>query len=174
MKRPETEEYNPYFNRYISLVPEGDFMHLLKRNSAEILNFFSDIPEDRHYYRYAEGKWSIKDILQHITDTERVMMYRALVAARGDIQTTLSNMDEDSYAENAVAGKRTLGDILSEFSSLRASTEIFFESLDEEASALRANTETYPITARAVGFILIGHPMHHIKVIKERYLQNKK
>lgn len=170
MKRPEQEEYNPYFNRYISLVPDGDYISLLKASSSDIFNFFENIPEAKHEYRYAEGKWSIKDILQHITDTERVMMYRALVAARGDITAKLYNMDEDSYAANAVAGKRTLGDILSEFTSLRASTEIFFESLDEEASALRANTETHPITARAVGYILIGHPMHHIEVIKERYL----
>jgi len=170
MKRPEPEEYNPYFNRYISLVPEGDFLTLLKANSSDIFNFFENIPEEKHEYSYAEGKWSVKDILQHITDTERVMMYRALVAARGDVNTILSNMEEDSYAANAGAGKRILDNILAEFRSLRASTEIFFESLDETSSALRANTETHPITARAVGYILIGHPMHHIKVIKDRYL----
>lgn len=170
MKRPEPEEYNPYFNRYISLVPEGEFLTLLKTNSSDIFNFFENIPEEKHEYRYAEGKWSVKDILQHITDTERVMMYRALVAARGDVNTILSNMEEDSYAANAGAGKRTLDNILAEFRSLRASTEIFFESLGETATAKRANTETHPITARAVGYILIGHPMHHIKVIKDRYL----
>lgn len=174
MKRPETKEYNPYFSRYISLVPDGDYLQLLKQNTQNILKFFKDIPSDKHDYRYAEGKWSVKDILMHITDTERVMMYRALVAARGDSKTILYNMDEDNYTANAGAGKRTLGNIIEEFRSLRNATELFFENLSEEASCLRANTQTYPITARTVGYILIGHPIHHIEVIKERYLQNYK
>ncbi|NOS83605.1 MAG: DinB family protein [Ignavibacteria bacterium] len=170
MQRPEAEEHNPYFTRYISLVPKGNYMQLLKDNSADIINFFSNIPEAKHNYRYAEGKWSIKDILMHITDTERVMMYRALVAARGDNTSILCNMEEDLYASNVNNTNRTLESILAEFSSLRTSTELFFENLDDEASKFRAKTETHPITARTVGYILIGHPMHHIKVIKERYL----
>lgn len=169
MQRPEAEEYNPYFSRYISLVPEGNFMQLLKANSADILNFFSNIPEEKHNYRYAEGKWSIKDILMHITDTERVMMYRALVAARGDDTSILCNMEEDLYAANVNVNSRKLESILAEFTSLRTSTEIFFENLDEAASMFKAKTETHPITARAIGYILIGHPIHHINTINERY-----
>lgn len=169
MQRPEPEEYNPYFSRYISLVPEGNFMQLLKANSADILNFFSNIPEEKHNYRYAEGKWSIKDILMHITDTERVMMYRALVAARGDDTSILCNMEEDLYAANVNVNSRKLESILAEFTSLRTSTEIFFENLDEAASMFKAKTETHPITARAIGYILIGHPIHHINTINERY-----
>jgi len=98
------------------------------------------------------------------------MMYRALCAARGDSSIVLGNMDEDSYASNADVTGRTLESILSEFNSLRKSTEIFFENLREESTRLRAKTETHPITARAVGYILIGHPMHHMRVIKEKYL----
>jgi len=170
MQRPEAEEYNPYFNRYITLVPEGDFTELLKTNSRNIADFFRAIPHDKHNYRYAAGKWSIKDILMHITDTERVMMYRALVAARGDSTSILCNMDEDLYAANVNVSARSLESILAEFISLREATEIFFENLDEESSKFRAKTETHPITARAVGYILIGHPQHHIEVIKSRYL----
>ncbi len=169
MNRPEPEEHNPYFTRYISLVPDGDYMQLLKTNSADIVNFFSKIPEGKHNYRYAEGKWSIKEILMHITDTERVMMYRALVAARGDNTSILCNMEEDIYAANVNVNNRTLESILSEFSSLRTSTEVFFENLSDEASKFRAKTETHPITARTVGYLLIGHPIHHIKTIKDRY-----
>ncbi|MEO8512114.1 MAG: DinB family protein [Ignavibacteria bacterium] len=170
MRKPEKEEYNPYFNRYISLVPEGDFIKLLKENSREILHFFGNIPEEKHIYRYADGKWSIKDILMHITDTERVMCYRALVAARGDNNTLLCNMEEDLYARNVDVTGRTLESIISEFRSLRAATELFFENLSDEASSSRAKTETHPITARAVGFVLIGHPLHHMEVIRKRYL----
>jgi uncharacterized damage-inducible protein DinB len=170
MQRPEPEEYNPYFSRYISLVPDGNFIQLLKENSAEIMKFFENIPLDKHNHRYAEGKWSVKDILMHITDTERVMCYRALAAARGDNTTTLGNMDEDSYAANVDVTDRSLENILAEFRSLRRATEIFFENLDENASKFRARTETHPITARTVGFILIGHPKHHMGIINTRYL----
>lgn len=170
MQRPEPEEHNPYFSRYISLVPDGDFIQLLKENSDEIVKFFENIPADKHNFRYAEGKWSVKDILMHITDTERVMCYRALTAARGDNTTVLGNMDEDTYAANVDTTVRSLDNILAEFSSLRAATEIFFENLDEMASKFRSKTETHPITARAVGYILIGHPKHHMKIITERYL----
>ncbi len=169
MQKPEAKEYNPYFSRYISLVPEGNFLQLLKANSADILNFFSNIPEEKHNYRYSEGKWSIKDILMHITDTERVMMYRALVATRGDNKTVLPNMEEDLYASNVNVNNRQLESILTEFRTLRDSTEIFFENLDDNASKIMAKTESYPISARAVGYILIGHPMHHMKTIKDRY-----
>ena len=171
MNRPDKEEYNPYFDRYISLVPEGDFIKLLKENSGEMISFFENIPKEKHDYRYAEGKWSVKDILMHITDTERVMCYRALAAARGDSSTILGNMEEDLYAANADTRVRTLESILSEFRSLRKSTELFFENLSDKQSKFKARTETHPITARAVGYILIGHPKHHMQIIIERYLQ---
>ena len=170
MNKPESQEYNPYFNRYISLVPDGDFIKLLRQSTIEITDFFSGIPQEKHDFRYAEGKWTVKDILMHITDTERVMCYRALAAARGDNKTLLGNMEEDLYAANANVNERLLNSILSEFTSLRASSEIFFENLSDEASKFQAKTETYPITARAIGYILIGHSAHHIQVIKERYL----
>lgn len=169
MQKPEPEEYNPYFSRYISLVPEGEYMHVLKENTAEIVNFFRSISEDKHNYRYAEDKWSIKDILMHITDTERVMMYRALAAARRDDTIILCNMDENLYAANADVTGRTLSSILEEFSALRASSEVFFENLGDNESKFAARTQSHPITARAIGFIVVGHPIHHMQIIKQRY-----
>lgn len=169
MNRPETEEYNPYFSRYISLVPQGNYIQLLQANTIEILDFFSGIPAEKHNHRYAEGKWSIKDIMMHITDTERVMMYRALAAARRDNSIVLCNMNENAYASNADVTNRTLKSIIMEFSSLRSSSEVFFENLGENESKFMARTETHPITARAIGYIIIGHPMHHIQIVKQRY-----
>lgn len=170
MKKPNKDEYLPYFDSYISLVPEGDYIKLLRDNSIEIYKFFESIPEEKHNFRYAEGKWNVKDILMHITDTERVMCFRALVAARGDSISVLCNMDEDSYAASVDLSGRTLENILSEFRALRTATELFFENLGDEASKFKAKTETHFITPRAVGYILIGHPMHHTQIISERYL----
>lgn len=174
MKRATKGEYNPYFEGYIGLVPEGNYIELLKKNSKDAAEFFESLPTAKHDYRYAKGKWSIKEILNHIIDTERVMVYRALVAARGDRTTILHNMDEDLYAANADVSGRTLEDLLEEFMALRRSTEKFFENLTDKASSLKANTLTglvnYPITAGVVGYVLIGHTSHHINTIKERYL----
>ncbi len=170
MNRPLAEEYNPYFNRYISLVPEGDFKTLFNKNTLEIIKFFESIPTGKHEYRYAEGKWSIKDILMHIADTERIMSYRALVAARGDSITVLYNMDEDEYAKNADVTNRSLKDILEEYVFIRKSAEKLFLNLTDKQSKYRAKTENFPITARAVGILLIGHAKHHMKTISERYL----
>jgi uncharacterized damage-inducible protein DinB len=170
MNKPDKEEYNPYFDRYISLVPDGNFLNHLKENSKEIVSFFENIPHEKHNFSYAQGKWSIKDILMHIADAERVMCYRALVAARGDSTIILPNMEEDLYAANVDTQVRTLESILSEFRSLRRATELFFENLGENQSKFKALTETHPITARAVGYILIGHTKHHMQIINERYL----
>ncbi len=174
MKKPETGEYNPWYRRYIDLVPDGDFMTLLRGNSLATFEFFEGIPSEKHDFRYAEGKWSVKEILQHLIDTERVMVYRALVAARGDKTTILHNYDENHYAANVDVSDRSLSDMLDEFRSLRASTVKFFENITEQQSELRANMLTdavrHPITARTIGYILIGHINHHTKTIKERYL----
>lgn len=170
MNRPELEEYNPYFKRYILVVPEGNFEELITNNTTEVIKFFESIPSDKHEYRYAEGKWSVKDILMHMADTERVMGYRALVAARGDSTTVLSNMDEDEYAKNIDVTNRSLKDILEEYVFIRKSTEKLFLNLTEAQSKFRAKTVTHPISARAVGYILIGHAIHHMNTISEKYL----
>lgn len=174
MKRPIPGEYNPWYSRYIELVPDGDYNSMLRENSKNTIEFFEGIPDVKQDFRYAEGKWSIKDILQHLIDTERVMVYRALVAARADKSTILHNYDENHYAANADVSNRSLDEMLQEFRSLRASTEEFFRNITESQSELRARMLTdavhHPITARAIGYIIIGHINHHINTIKERYL----
>ncbi len=171
MQQPQSTEYRPFFQRYIDLVPQGDIIDMLKQQAKEVTDFFTTLPADKHDYRYADGKWSIKQVLMHITDTERVMSYRALVAARGDNTTILHNMEENLYANSSPYTGRTMDDILEEFNIVRASTIKLLANITEQQSVQRANNAdgTY-FTTRALAYIIAGHLLHHIQVIKDRYL----
>ncbi len=177
MQKPKAEEYNPYFSRYIDLVPEGEYHELLKTNTGSTAEFFGSIVPEKHDFRYAEGKWSPKEILMHLIDTEKVMNYRALAAARRDVNIVLPNMDEDLYAQNAGAENRSMESLINEFLAVRKVTEIFFENLNEEYSAYTAlsemNGQKSKISVRAIGYLIPSHVLHHINTIKERYLQIK-
>ncbi|MCO4291400.1 DinB family protein [Solitalea sp. MAHUQ-68] len=170
MQRPLKTEYNPYYQHYIDLAPEEDFKTTFQLNFEETIEFFESISAEKHDYRYAEGKWSVKEVLMHIIDTERVMAYRAFVATRLDNVTPLPSFDEDSYANNVKVDNRTLAELVEEFKTVRKSTQTIYSHITEEQSMFEANAVTHPITARALGFIMIGHIRHHINVIKERYL----
>jgi uncharacterized damage-inducible protein DinB len=172
MNRPNFDEYNPYFQRYLDLVPEGDFASLLHQSEVELVQLFSQIPELKHDYNYASGKWTIKQVLFHIIDTERVFAYRSLVAARGDSTTALMSYDDDHYVSHVDVSKRTLASLVEEFRIVRRATESIFEHLSDDQSKFKANAISYPITARALGYILIGHIIHHLKIVKELYLKD--
>lgn len=169
MQRPLQGEFNPFFQRYIDLVPEGNFHNILNGNTRIILDFFQNIPSEKHEYRYEEGKWSIKEILIHIIDTERVMSYRALVAARGDT-SVLPGFDENTYVQNVDVLQRTMESLLEEFQSVRNATTHFFSHISEAQSTFEGNANHHAITARALGYISVGHVLHHVNVVKERYL----
>lgn len=170
MQRPQQGEYNPYFQAYIDMVPEGDFLDLLHENTRTATAFFEAIPADKHNYRYDKDKWNIKELLNHITDGERVFCYRALVASRGDGKTILHPMNDHLYVENAQVAGRTYEDLVAEFKAVRSSTEKLFESMTGAQSEFVARTKAGPITARALGYIMVGHVMHHMKLIKAWYL----
>src|SRR5688572_27445300 len=121
MKRPEANEYNPYFQHYIDLAGEGNFLDLFRKNTTETIRFFESIPAGKHDYSYAENKWSVKDVLMHIIDTERVFSFRALVAARGDVNTPLRSVDESLYAKNVDVSRRSMKSLLREFKLVRDS-----------------------------------------------------
>ncbi len=121
-------------------------------------------------YKYASDKWTVKEVLMHIIDTERVFSYRALVAARGDNMTLHQRMDEELYANNVDASRRTLQSLLSEFSAVRSSTDCLFENLTDAQSKRLCNIATHPMSTRAIAYFLIGHVQHHLNVIEERYL----
>ena len=169
MERPSSDEYGAGYEKYLSLVADGDYLGLLKQNSIETINYFEAIPEEKLAYRYAEGKWTIKEVFMHIIDTERVFSYRALVAARGDTSPHY-RMDEELYASNVDVSQRTLQSLISEFKAVRASTEYLYEHLTDSQSKRQCNIATHPMTARAIGYFLIGHVKHHLNIIDQRYL----
>lgn len=169
MQKPQQGEYKPYFDRYISLVDEGDMTSILRENLKAGMDFFSSLPEDKHNYRYAEGKWTPKEVVMHLIDTERVMSYRALVAARGDSETPLHSMDENLYAANVDVSSRTMDSLLNELKAVRAATIALYEHMTDTESQLIGNNMEHKITPRALGYIMAGHVVHHINITKERY-----
>ena len=170
MERPNKGEYHPNYQKYFDLVPSGDYLELLRHNSTDTVAFFERLPHDKHDYRYAPGKWSIKELLMHLIDTERVFSYRALAAARGDNETPVYRMDEELYASNVDVSERNLASLLAEFKVVRAATSYLFENITDAQSERLCNVVTHPMTARAIGYFMIGHVQHHVRVVKERYL----
>jgi uncharacterized damage-inducible protein DinB len=169
MQRPSAGEYHENYQKYFDLVPAGAYLELLGQNSNETVRFFEAIPKEKLDYKYAPGKWTIKELLMHVIDTERVFSYRALTAARGD-ETPHYRMDEELYARNVDVSGRSLQSLISEFQAVRTSTEKLFENLTDAQSESRCNVVTHPMTARAIGYFIIGHVLHHLKIIEERYL----
>ena len=170
MQKPLSNEYAVGYQKYFDLVPEGDYLDLLRQNTLETVRFFEDLPSEKLDYKYAEDKWTVKEVFMHIIDTERVFSYRGLVAARGDNITQIYRMDEKLYARNVDVSHRTLQSLVSEFKAVRSSTEQLFENVTDDQSKLQCNIVTHPMTARAIGYFIIGHIQHHLNVIKERYL----
>lgn len=170
MQPPSANEYRPYFSRYIQRVQIGSFIDTLNNNTQVVIDTFGSISEDKHDYRYAAEKWSIKQMLTHITDIERVMNYRALVAARNDTSALLPAMEQDLYADNAKTAHRSLHSIIEEFATVRASTRTLFMHMNDEETKRTANVDGQKTSARALGYIIIGHAIHHLNILKERYL----
>ncbi len=171
MQKPTFDEYAASYQKYFDLVAEGNYLDLLRHNSLETIKFFERIPEEKLDYRYAEGKWTIKELLMHIIDTERVFSYRGLVAARGDTTTQHYRMDEELYARNVDVSQRTWESLISEFKAVRRSTETLFENMTDAQSKFSCNIVSHPMTARAIGYFMIGHVQHHLNILEERYLK---
>jgi len=169
MHKPLAGEYAPGYQKYFDLVPAGKYLTLLSQNLTDTVTFFESIPNEKLDYRYAAGKWSIKEILMHLIDTERVFSYRGLVAARSD-GSPHYRMDEELYARNVDVSGRSLRSLLSEFKAVRSSSEQLYQHLTDAQSKLLCNIVTHPMTARAIGYFLIGHVQHHVNIVKGRYL----
>ena len=167
--KPLQGSYPAYFETYISKVTEDDVLLALHNNLQVLKSFFKSIPPELENKAYAEGKWTIKQVLNHMLDTERIFAYRALRFARKDAQVVAA-FDEDAYAQAADVSKRNLPDLLAELEAVRWSSIFLFKSLNHEAlmrSGMMASGET---TVLSLGFMICGHANHHMQVIKEKYL----
>ncbi len=167
--RPDLSRVGDWYHNYISQVTDDGLATAFEKQSVSLIQFFETLPADKRDYRYAEGKWTIKEVLQHIIDAERVFSYRALRFSRKD-PTPLPGFDENLFAANARAGPRSWDKLLEELKVVRRSSELLFQSFDEEQLECNGTSSNSPNYVLALGFIIIGHAMHHQKIIKERYL----
>jgi uncharacterized damage-inducible protein DinB len=165
----EQNEYPAYCEIYFKAAGEVDLMEELEICLHDFIRFVQNIPMDKFDYRYSDGKWTIKEIIQHIIDTERIFAYRALRISRNDT-TPLAGFDENSYANNTIANTRSLQSLLTELSAVRHSNLLLFKSFSEDQLKRVGVASENPISVRAIGFILIGHQKHHQKVFEECYL----
>ncbi|WHY01468.1 DinB family protein [Neobacillus sp. DY30] len=168
-QRPAKDEYPDYYVPYVDLVPEGDIVQVLNENLQKTVSLFEGISEEVSLHRYAPEKWSIKEVLGHITDTERIMSYRLLRVGRGD-QTPLAGFNENDYVQAAQTNNLSLKTILEDFKAVRNATISLIQNLPHEAWENKGNANRMEITTRAIAFIIAGHQMHHCKIVEDRYL----
>lgn len=167
--RPGTDEYAPYYERYVSLVPDASIVPQLETQTPSTLALLRGISEARGDYRYDPDKWTIKEVVGHLADSERVFAYRALRIGRGDT-TPLAAFDQDLLVKNANCAHRTLADLVDELAAVRQASIALFRSLDPEALARRGTASENTVTPRALGYIIAGHELHHVKILREKYL----
>lgn len=167
--KPETGNYPAYYDHYISLVKNEDVMKSLYDESIETIDLLTSLDEETLLYRYAQGKWSVKDVFQHIIDTERIFSYRALCIARGD-KTSLPGYDEKNYTRSANADMRIIHDMVREFSLVRATTLELFKSFDEKVFVNKGTANNTEVSVSAIVYMIAGHEIHHRHVIEERYI----
>ena len=162
-------EYHPYYESYINKATSEDILDGLQSNLNSVIGILSKIPTQKENYAYAEGKWSIKDVLLHIVDAERVFAYRALRIARGD-NTPLAGFEQDDYVISGNAKNRSLNSIAEEYKAVRHATIALFRNFEDAMLLHIGMASGAAISVRALGYIITGHENHHIQVIKERYL----
>ncbi|MEP7165042.1 MAG: DinB family protein [Ferruginibacter sp.] len=169
MSKPIESTFPAYFKKYIDQVKEDELNEAFKNQQQFVDTYFDSIPEEKTNTGYAPGKWSLKELLQHVIDTERVFNYRALAFARKET-ASLPGFDENDYAANSNANERSWKSLCEEFKIVRRSTELMFRSFSDEALQSSGLANNNPMSVLAMGFTTIGHVIHHKKVIEERYL----
>lgn len=162
-------EYNSYYESYIEKSNQRPIVEGLNDNLEKVVLFFKSIPQSKQDYSYAEGKWTIKDILLHIIDTERIFSYRALRISRND-KTPLPGFEHNDYVLNASASSRSLESLLEEYTAVRKATIALYSSFNSQVLLELGEASGFPISVRAIGYIISGHENHHCEIIKQRYL----
>jgi DinB family protein len=166
--RPSANEYAPHYHTYVSLVTTDDVLGALDSQRLQTSQLLAARSERDGNFRYAPGKWSVKEVIGHLSDAERIFSYRALRIARGDA-TPLATFDQDDYIRSGNFGERTLADLSQEFSLVRAASIALFGSLADEAWARRGVASEKEVTVRAMAYIIAGHELHHRNILAERY-----
>ena len=169
MERPQPTEHPAYYTSYINLVPSNDIIKALENQMIDIQSVISEIPEEKENYAYANGKWTIKEVLGHIIDTERILGCRSLRFARRD-KTVMPGFDENAYVANANFKNRTLYDLAHEFAIVRGANLALFKQFDNETMSQLGNVNGNIMTVLSVLYMIAGHTTHHINVIKSKYL----
>lgn len=169
IRRPDAAEYAPFYETYVSKVPAGDLLTILEEQHGETQHLLAGIPEAQALKRYAPGKWSIKEVVAHLMDSERVFGYRALRFARGD-ETPLPGFDEKTYAAAGNFDRRSLQDLAAEFAAVRRASLALLRSFDTAALARHGTANNKEISVRALAYVIAGHERHHVEILRQRYL----
>ena len=169
--KPAPTEHAPEFSKYVTLVAEGDIIQTLEQQIENSLSLLRTIPSDKANFRYAPDKWSVKELLGHVIDSERIFSYRALRFARND-QTPLPGYEQDDYVRDADFDSRNLADMAEEFATVRRATLQLFRPLNETEWLRHGKANENDVSVRALAYIIAGHELHHIEVLRSRYLQS--
>ncbi|WP_026464911.1 DinB family protein [Adhaeribacter aquaticus] len=166
---PDPSEYPLFYKTYISKLPEGPIVDLLQQQMQELDSLLSSVPEDQAEKAYAPGKWTLKQALGHMIDTERVMAYRCMCISRGETKE-LPGFDENTYVLNSNFNERAIASLLQEFKVVRAATLGLIQTLNEEMIKRKGIANGNPVTVNALVGIIAGHLNHHLEIIRDRYL----
>ena len=169
MSKPQPEEYAPFYKGYVELIGNDDVLEKLSSNQKKTYYFFLSISAEKADFAYAEGKWSIKEVLGHMIDTERVMSYRLLRFSRGDYHP-LAGFNENFYSSKSNHKQRTLEDLADEFSALRKANLYLYQNLNPEQLKRKGVASNAIVSVKALLYIIAGHELHHLQIIRERYL----
>ena len=162
-------EFEKYIQRYLDLIPSENWLEELKNVTNATLEIYSQLSEEQSEFAYAEGKWTLKVLLEHLIDTEKIFNYRALRFARND-KSALTGFDEELFAKNGIAEYLKIGDLIEEYNIVRLSTIIFFSRLKEEQLSRKGLANNNESSVETIGKLVVGHNIHHLNIIKERYL----
>ena len=166
--RPSATDYAPSHAAYVDLVPEEEILEVMERQTVDTQKVLSSLDDTRASHRYAEGKWSIKQVLGHLVDAERVFGYRAMAIARGE-KNPLPGFDENEYVDHASFDTWKLGDLVEAYALMRRSNVLFFRNLADEAWDRRGVANDSPVSVRGIAWVIVGHERHHRAVLHERY-----
>lgn len=168
IERPSPDEHNPYYSKYIALVTEGDLLAVLERQAGEVRALAAALPPARETFSYAPGKWTVRQVIGHLTDAERVFGYRAFRISRGD-ETPLSGFDENVYVARSPYNGVAAATLTDEFAVVRAANVAFLRQLEPSRWLLKGTANNNPISVRALGYIMAGHVKHHQNGLAANY-----